>query len=84
MQVVTKREIELLIPTVRLLGLTRGIQETLTFPDSLATNALIEFGASCFTSCVSSSYPSHTIAKFNACIFKGMVQVRGWVGCAPK
>jgi hypothetical protein len=51
---------------------------TLTFPASLATNAVIEFGPSCFTSYVSSSFPSHIIEKSNDCRLRGMVSgVRG-------
>jgi hypothetical protein len=52
--------------------LTERILGTLTFPASLATNAIIEFGPS-FTSYVSSSFPSHIIAKFNNGRLKGMV-----------
>jgi hypothetical protein len=63
-QVIFIRDIELLITTIGLLVLTEGILGILTFPALLATNAL-EFGPSCFTSYVSSSFPSHMIAKFN-------------------
>jgi hypothetical protein len=72
-QVIFIRDTELLIATVNLLVLAEGIQGTLTFPASLATNALIEFGPSCFTSYVSSSFPSHVMAKFNDSRLKGMV-----------
>jgi hypothetical protein len=75
-QVVRIRDSELLISTVGLLVPTKEIQETLTFPVSLATNALIEFGSSCFTSYASSSFPSQMIAKSNDRRLKGMVRVR--------
>jgi hypothetical protein len=78
-EVATDRETELLISTVSYLVLAKGIilpsWKSLTFPASLATNAVIVFGPSCFTSYVSSSFPSHMIAKFKDCRIKGMVQV---------
>jgi hypothetical protein len=77
-KVATDREIELLISTVSYLVLTKGVLPSwkpLTFPASLATNAVIVFGPSCLTSYVSSSIPSHMIAKFKDCRIKGMVQV---------
>jgi hypothetical protein len=65
---------ELLFSTVGLRVLTKEILETLTFPVSLAINALIEFGPSCFTPYASSSFPSHLRAKSIDCRLKGMVQ----------
>jgi hypothetical protein len=72
-QVVFDIDTELLIATVGLLVLTEMMLGPLTFPASLATNAIVEFGSSCFTSYVSSSFPSHTIAKSNDSRLKGMV-----------
>ena len=71
-QVVFIHDPELLIMTAGLLVLTEGMLRALTFPASLATNAVAEFGPSCFTSYVSSSFPSHMIAKFNDNRLKGM------------
>ena len=77
-EVATDRESELLISMVSYLVLTKGILpswRSLTFLASLATNAVIVFGPSCSTPYVSSSSPSHIIAKFKDCRIKGMVQV---------
>jgi hypothetical protein len=72
-QVVFIRNTELLIATVGLLVLAEGMPGTLTFPALLATNAVVEFGPSCFTSYVWSLFPSHMIAKFNDSGLEGMV-----------
>ena len=84
-EVVGDRDSELLISTIspsRAHNGDLGDSGTLTFPASLATNAVIESGpsssASCFTSYVSSSFSSHIIAKLNDGSVKGMVQARGW------
>jgi hypothetical protein len=71
-QVVVKRKTELLVMIVSLFVFTRRSWETITFPASLATYARIAFGPSCFALCVSSSKPSHMIAKSRGCRFNGM------------
>ena len=53
------------------------IRKKRTLPASLATNAVIERGLSCFTLYVSSSFPSHSMAKFNDGKRRGMV-LRGY------
>lgn len=76
-QIVFIHDTKLLITTVSLLVLTEDMLGTLTFPASLATNALVEFGPSCFTWYVSSSFPSHMIEKFKDSRLKGVVKGRG-------
>jgi hypothetical protein len=75
-EVVGNQDFELLIARqLVLLMLTNGIFGILTFPASLATNAVVEFEPSCFTSYVSSSFSSHMIEKLNDCSVKGMVRM---------
>ena len=49
-------------------------RNTLTFPASLAMNPVSDDMPSCFTSYVSNSLPSHTIAAFTAGKLSGMGQ----------
>jgi hypothetical protein len=50
--------------------------KALTFPASLAMNAVSDDVPSCLTSCASNSLPSHTIAAFIAGKLSGMVQMQ--------
>ena len=64
--------------------LANGILDRLTFPASLAINAVVELGPSCFTSYVSSSFSSHMIAKLNDCSVKGMGRVKVGLGSSRR
>jgi hypothetical protein len=74
-QVAFNIDTELLIATVGLLLLTERMPGTLTFPASLATvtNAVVEFGPSCFTSYVFEFNPFTYNSKSNDSRLKGML-----------